>query len=181
MGDIVMSSITGGMSQISDMQTKIWQMYNQINNATISVGQKNFQDDSEVSVLNQDFVKALEEQMQKQEKQVLTEQTNFEQHQELGMPIWLNITDVGAKEQSYEMIINDLMNSLADDLNNKSKEQFSNNKNGEINNLSQTPSTETTGSLASLNVGEFKNQAGNFIQKLIDAYKDRGSVIGLNV
>lgn len=62
MGDIVMSSIMGGMSQISDLQSQIWQMYNKINNATIDAGQKHLSEGIDESVVGEDFVKALEEQ-----------------------------------------------------------------------------------------------------------------------
>ena len=49
--------------------------------------------------------------------------------------------------------------------------------------LSKSDDVETTGSLASSKAGDFlKNQASNFIQKLIDKYKDNSeSVLGIFV
>lgn len=154
-----MSSITGGLGQISDLQTQIWQMYNKINNATINEGQKHVVETVDNDLLREDFVKTLEEQMQKQNQPNL--ETNLLQNEQLGMPAGLNITQAGSVNESYDSIISSLMESLSQQ-----------NDNLKI----KTTNTETTGSLA------FKhNSASNFIQKLIDSYKDKGSVNGINI
>lgn len=146
-----MSSIIGGMSQISDFQSQIWQMYNKINNATINEGQKH---SIETEVSGEDFIRNLEAQLEKEKQEVFGSEKFFMQDEKLGMPAGLNITEVGAPEESYQSIINSLMESMMDNLNKNPQD-----------NLSKAPSTETTGSLA------FSKT--NYIQKLIDSYKDK--------
>lgn len=177
-----MSSIIGGMSQMSDIQSQIWQMYNKINNATIDAGQKHLEEFSEANAIaGEDFAKALEEQYQKQNQQVLNNEMNFMQTEQLGMPAGLNITEVGSTDESYQGLINTLMESMMENLDKNSDGHVSSDEiQGLEKVLNKTPNAETTGSLAS-NSGFFKNQASNFIQKLIDTYKDKGSINGLNV
>jgi hypothetical protein len=167
-----MSSITSGIGQMSDLQSQIWQMYNKINNATINSASQQSSESVEFNgVSSQDFVKALEEQLQKQSEQVLNNEANLMQSEQLGMPSSLSISEVGVENNSYQDVINSLMNSMA--------ENNSENSNQQQPNVSDI---ETTGVLATNHAGiSFKSQASNFIQKLIDSYKDKGSIIGLNV
>ena len=162
-----MSSITSGIGQVSDLQSQIWQMYNKINNATIDAGQKNSVSAIDDESVSKDFIKSLEEQFQKQNQQVFDEENLFIKDESIGMPAGLNIQEVGEPEKSYQSIIESLTESMT-----QNSEQ----------NLAGTPDSETTGSLAFLNTGDnIKTQASNFIQKLIDTYKDKGSINGLNV
>ncbi len=180
MGDIVMSSIMGGMSQISDLQSQIWQMYNKINNATIDAGQKHLSEGIDENVASEDFVKALEEQFQKQTQQVLDKEVNLLQSEQMGMPAGMNISEVGEADVSYQSLIDSLMESMMNNLDKNSDGHVSQD---EMKNLekaiSQTPDIETTGSIAFSNSAT--NKASNFIQKLIDTYKDKGSINGINV
>ena len=176
-----MSSIIGGMSQMSDIQSQIWQMYNKINNATIDAGQKQIEDSPEAKISGEEFAKALEEQYQKQNEFVLNNEMNFLQSEQLGMPAGLNITEVGSTNESYQTLINTLMESMMENLDKNSDGHLSQEEvQGLENVLNRTPNSETTGNLAT-NGSSFKNQASNFIQKLIDSYKDKGSINGLNV
>ena len=147
-----MSSIIGGMSQITDFQSQIWQMYNKINNATINEGQKHSLE-STTEISGEDFIKVLEEQLEKEKQQIFGSEKFFIQDEKLGMPAGMNITEVGETEESYQSIINSLLESMMDNLNKNPQD-----------NLSKAPDTETTGSLA------FSKT--NYIQKLIDSYKN---------
>lgn len=172
-----MSSIINGISNNSDMQAMIVSMFNKINNATISAS-KNIQNDRQKSISSAEFVKSLEEQLQKSEN---TTDLNKNIQGQIGMPAGMSISDDNTiTKDSFKELISSIMNNL------------DKNSDGEISQqeikdftekLSKTGDTETTGTLASSKAGEFlKNQASNFIQKLIDRYKDNSdSILGLFV
>lgn len=98
----------------------------------------------------------------------------------MGMPAGMNITEIGEADASYQNMINSLMESMMDNLNKNSDEHVSQDEMKKLkNSISQTPDIETTGSIAFSNSAT--NKASNFIQKLIDTYKDKGSINGINV
>ena len=59
-----MSAIIGGISQNSDLQSMIFQMFNKINNATINSGEKTSALDTTKAINVEDFARNLEKQLQ---------------------------------------------------------------------------------------------------------------------
>ncbi len=166
-----MSSIVNSIVQNSDMQAMIVSMFNKINNATINAGQSKI---DEKSISNVDFVKALEEQLQKSTDDISN--NNREANNQVGMPSGMKIDDENniIKEQ-YKELLNNIIENLDKNSDGKITEQEMKDF---TNKISQSGNTETTGTLASSKAMDFlKNQASNFIQKLIDNYKDNGGSI----
>ncbi len=165
-----MSAIIGGISQNSDLQSMIFQMFNKINNATINSGEKTSALDTTKAINVEDFARNLEKQLQV-EKEIQKPNQNGLKAIKLDNPATFNITN--ADENSvdfYKEILNSVIESL------KETEEKSDVK------ISKTPSVENAGSIASADMGDsLKNLAGSFIQKLIDNYKDKGSILGINV
>ena len=97
------------------------------------------------------------------------------------MPAGMKIDeDNNIIKESYKELLQSIMENLDENSDGKiSQDEMKN----FVNKLSQSGNTETTGTLASSNAFDFiKNQAGTFIQKLIDNYKDNGgSILGISV
>lgn len=173
-----MSSIINGIANNSDMQAMIVSLFNKINNATIN-SSKNSQD-SKKSISSAEFVKSLEEQLKKSES-LNVQDNKVSTQKQLGMPAGMTISEDNIiSKDSFKELINSVMENLDKNSDGKISED-------EIKDftekLSQAGQTETTGSLASSKAGDFlKNQATNFIQKLIDKYKDNSeSILGIFV
>jgi len=173
-----MSSIINGITNNSDMQAMIVSMFNKINNATISAS-KNTQNNRINSISSSDFVKSLEEQFKKSEK--ISNDVNKNIQEQIGMPAGMTVSeDNTITKDAYKNLISSIMDKLDENkdgkISQKEMEDFT-------DKLSKTNDSETTGTLASSKAGEFlKNQAGNFIQKLIDRYKDNSdSILGIFV
>lgn len=171
-----MSSTINSIAQNSDMQAMIVSMFNKINNATINAGQNK---SDEKSISSADFVKALEKQLQKSTESV--GENNQNSSNQIGMPAGMKIDeDNNIIKESYKELLQSIMENLDENSDGKiSQDEMKN----FVNKLSQSGNTETTGTLASSNAFDFiKNQAGTFIQKLIDNYKDNGgSILGISV
>lgn len=165
-----MSAIIGGISQNSDLQSMIFQMFNKINNATINSGEKTSALDTTKAINTEDFARNLEKQLQAEQEAQKPNNSGLKAIK-LDNPATFNITN--AEESSadfYKEILNSVMETL------KEAEESASNK------ASKAPSVENAGSIASADLGDsLKNLAGEFIQKLIDNYKDKGSILGINV
>ena len=173
-----MSSIINGIANNGDMQAMIVSMFNKINNATIN-SSKNFQNNNVNSISSADFVKSLEEQFKKSEK--IAPEISKNAQEQIGMPAGMTISDDNTiMKDSFKELINSVMENLDENKDGKISQQEMENF---TEKLSHSKNAETTGSLASSKAGDFlKNQASNFIQKLIDKYKDNsGSVLGIFV
>jgi len=180
MGGFGMSSIINNLAQNSDMQSMILSMFNKINNATINAGQ-NVSPNGEKGISVEEFVKTLEVQLKKAVADVSENSNNITKNEQTGMPAGMKINDDNSiTKDSYQEILKSIMENLDENSDGKITQEemqhFS-------DKLSHAGNAETTGTLASSNVGEFlKNQAGNFIQKLIDKYKDNSeSILGIFV
>ena len=166
-----MSSTINSIAQNNDMQAMIVSMFNKINNATISAGQNKT---DEKSISSVDFVKALEKQLQKSTESV--NENNQNSNNQVGMPAGMKIDeDNNLIKESYKELLQSIMENLDENSDGKiSQDEMKN----FVNKISQSGNTETTGTLASSKAFDFiKNQAGTFIQKLIDNYKDNGGSI----
>jgi len=166
-----MSSTINSIAQNNDMQAMIVSMFNKINNATISAGQNKT---DEKSISSVDFVKALEKQLQKSNESV--NENNQNSNNQVGMPAGMKIDeDNNLIKESYKELLQSIMENLDENSDGKiSQDEMKN----FVNKISQSGNTETTGTLASSKAFDFiKNQAGTFIQKLIDNYKDNGGSI----
>lgn len=175
-----MSSIINGISNNSDMQAMILSMFDKINNAAINAAQK-VQTDKQKIINSSDFVKVLEEQFAKADAVVPHENGTQNLQNKLGMPAGMNVAqDETITKDSFKELIGSIMENLDENSDGKiSKQEIENFK----DKLTQSNDVETTGTLASANAGDFlKNQASNFIQKLIDKYKDNSdSILGIFV
>ncbi|MBR2526227.1 hypothetical protein IKE67_07135 [bacterium] len=173
-----MASIINTIANNSDVQSMIVSMFNKINSATINAS-KNIQSEKVKSISSADFVKSLEEQLQKSEK--FTPEVNKNAHNEIGMPAGMTISDDNTiTKDSFNKLLNSVMETLDENSDGKISQQEMENFTEKLSHLGNS---ETTGSLASSKAGEFlKNQATNFIQKLIDKYKDNSeSILGIFV
>lgn len=169
-----MSSTINGISQNSDMQAMILSMFNKINNATINAGQNSLASEGK-DVSKADFIKTLEAQLEKTLDTNVLEH-NFNKNTQLGMPAGMSIDDKNnIIKESYKDLINGIMENLDKNSDGKITGQEMKDFTDKI---SQKGNAETTGTLASSKTFEFlKSQAGSFIQKLIDNYKDNGGSI----
>ena len=173
-----MASIINGIANNSDVQSMIVSMFNKINSATINAS-KNVQNTKEKSISSAEFIKSLEEQLQKSEK--FTPEVNKNTHNEIGMPAGMTISDDNTiTKDSFNKLLNSVIETLDENSDGKISQQEMENFTEKLSHLGNS---ETTGSLASSKAGEFlKNQATNFIQKLIDKYKDNSeSILGIFV
>lgn len=174
-----MSSLINNISQNGDMQAMIVSMFNKINNATINSAQSASLKD-EKSVSTSDFVKSLEEQLQKSVDTKVLENSNA-RNSALGIPAGMRVDEENnIIKESYQELLKTIMEKLDENSDGKiSSEEMSNLK----DQLVQSGNPETTGTLASSNAGDFlKTQASKFIQKLIDKYKDNSeSILGIFV
>ena len=176
-----MSSIVNNIGNNSDMQAMVLSMFNKINNATINAAQK-----TGVNGINEismsDFAKTLEEQLKKSDNNVLNHNQNSDIQNKIGIPAGMNLSeDNTIVKDSYKNLVNSIMESLDENSDGKITKKEMENFTDKIS--SKDSNTETTGSLASSKAGDFlKNQASNFIQKLIDKYKDNSeSILGIFV
>ena len=175
-----MSSIINGISQNSDMQAMIMSMFNKINNATINAG-KDVKTSGVEGISSSEFVKELEKQLKMSEDLLSGKNNLTNKAEQVGMPSNLSVSeDNSITKDIYGELVSSIINNLDKNSDGKISEK-------EIKNftekLSKSDDVETTGSLASSKAGDFlKNQASNFIQKLIDKYKDNSeSVLGIFV
>lgn len=174
-----MSSIINSIVQNKDMQSMIFSMFNKINNATLNAGQKASAKSTD-GISNEDFVKALEEQLNKTAVENPNDKSRAQSVQS-GMPAGMSIDgENNIVNPSYKELLNSIVENIDNNSDGKITEQE---LQSFTDKLTHGKTHETTGNLASSKTFDFlKNQAGTFIQKLIDSYKDNGgSISGISV
>ena len=174
-----MSSLISSIANNSNVQAMIVNMFNKINDATINAGQNKANDIKSIS--SEDFVKALENQFKKSASNVSDSVKIDITEGQIGMPAGMKISeDNSIIKESYQ----ELLKSIMDNLDKNSDGTISQEEMTDfMNKISQSKNAETTGTLASSKAFYYlKNQAGTFIQKLIDKYKDNSdSILGISV
>lgn len=130
---------------------------------------------------NNDFLNQLQEQYHSlglKSHEIQGNQDSQLINQELGIPAGLQIQDASetSNSSSYQNLLDKLMGSLEKALDKDGDGQVSQQelKEGFENLAKKVPNNEVAGTLA--NLGSGKNLAGNFIQGLINNYKDNGGI-----
>ena len=178
-------STIGALTANTDLQSLMTKMYGnstgKINSAKENLENLLASSSNEIDK-NDDFLNKLQEQYHSlglnktQELQSIQEAQLI--NQELGIPSGLQIQGVNevSKTNSYQNLLDKLMGSMEKALDKNGDGEVSRQeiKDGFENLAKKVPNNEVAGTLA--NLGSGKNMAGNFIQSLINNYKDNGGI-----
>lgn len=178
-------STIGALTANTDLQSLMAKMYGngigKVNNAEENLESLLVTNSNDINK-NDDFLNKLQEQYHSlglnKTEDVQGLQDSQLINQELGIPSSLQIQSVedSANTNSYQNLLDKLMGSIEKALDKDgdgevSQQEF---KEGFENLAKKVPNNEVAGTLA--NFGSGKNLAGNFIQGLINNYKDNGGM-----
>ncbi len=178
-------STIGALTTNTDLQSLMAKMYGngigKVNSAKENLESLLVTNSNDIDK-NNDFLNKLQEQYHSlglnkaQDEQGLQETQLI--NQELGIPSGMQIQGVeeSSDTNSYQNLLDKLMGSIEkaldkDDDGEVSQQEM---KEGFENLAKHVPNNEVAGTLA--NLGSGKNMAGNFIQNLINNYKDNGGI-----
>lgn len=178
-------STIGALTTNTDLQSLMAKMYgnstNKVNSAKDNLENLLATSSNDIKS-NNDFLNTLQEQYHSlglnKAQDIQGLQENQLINQELGIPSGLQIQDASetSNPNSYQNLLDKLMGSLEKALDKDGDGQVSQEEmqEGFENLAKKVPNNEVAGTIA--NLGSGKNMAGNFIQGLINNYKDNGGI-----
>lgn len=185
-----MVATVSSIASNNDIQLMMAQMFSKMNKAdNDGVKGLSLEELTSIDTSNDEggaaFIKSLQEQFEtldaNSDGQLSQEEMSYTKptQDKLGMPAGMEFSE---EVDAYQQLINSLMNSLVSSLDTDGDGKISQDELKEgLNKITEKSSnTEAAGSVAKSELGDsIKNLAGNFIQKLIDNYKNNDGLQGI--
>ncbi|MGN1125233.1 MAG: EF-hand domain-containing protein [Candidatus Gastranaerophilaceae bacterium] len=185
-----MVATVSSIASNNDIQLMMAQMFSKMNKAdNDGVKGLSLEELTSIDTSNDEggaaFIKSLQEQFEtldaNSDGQLSQEEMSYTKptQDKLGMPAGMELSE---EVDAYQQLINSLMNSLVSSLDTDGDGKISQDELKEsLNKITEKSSnTEAAGSVAKSELGDsIKNLAGNFIQKLIDNYKNNDGLQGI--
>ena len=185
-----MVATVSSIASNNDIQLMTAQMFSKMNKAdNDGVKGLSLEEVTSIDTSNDEggaaFIKSLQEQFEtldaNSDGQLSQEEMSYTKptQDKLGMPAGMELSE---EVDAYQQLINSLMNSLVSSLDTDGDGKISQDELKEgLNKITEKSSnTEAAGSVAKSELGDsIKNLAGNFIQKLIDNYKNNDGLQGI--